>query len=441
MLVIFGLSGFASLIYQIALTRIFSMSFGSSTYAFSLVVTAFILGIAFGSSIYARFVDRLKDLVLHFSIIEIVIGAFGLILIPILGNLPLYVIDIYINYTSSFAQLQLILFGIIFCIMLVPTFMMGASFPVVAKIYTRELEKVGQSVGKVYAFNTLGAIIGSVFAGFVLLPLIGVQKSLLVAVLINLSIGSLLFFYSRSFPRFVCAVISFAFLAAGTTVSFILPSWSEKVMSSGPYMNVESYREYTQNADISWNDLSQLAEYNTKRTNLIYYKEGINTTVSVTNDSRGNLFLGVNGKTDASNSRDMPTQKLLAHIPLLMHPEPEDVCLIGLGSGITLGSIEQYPVKQIDCVEISPAVVEAAEFFTSFNKNALEDSRLEIIYEDGRNHLSLTDKTYDVIISEPSNPWIAGIGNLFTVEFFETCRSKLKDRGIICIRVQSYNSL
>ena len=153
----------------------------------------------------------------------------------------------------------------------------------------------------------------------------------------------------------------------------------------------------------------------------------------------GGRVLLFNGKPDASsNVYDMPTQVLLGHVPLLLHRDPKDMLVIGLASGVMLGSAGRHPVARLECVDIVPGMVEAAAMFKEHNYNILEDPRVEIITADGRNHLALTDRQYDVIISEPSNPWIAGIGDLFTREFFELCRDRVRDGGVVCAWFQAY---
>src|SRR5262249_46662317 len=147
----------------------------------------------------------------------------------------------------------------------------------------------------------------------------------------------------------------------------------------------------------------------------LYYKEGVSATVAVRRDpDHGHIFLSINGKTDASNDADMLTQVLAGHLPMLFHDAPKTACVVGLGSGVTLGSVLQYPVEHVDSVEISPEVYDAARVFGEFNHGAVDDPRVSRLVEDGRNHLLLTNRTYDVIASEPSNPWISGIGALFT---------------------------
>ena len=151
-------------------------------------------------------------------------------------------------------------------------------------------------------------------------------------------------------------------------------------------------------------------------------------------------MLMISGKVDASSGPvDMVTQVLVGHIPLLMAKDPKEVLVIGLASGVTLGAVAQHPVEKIDCVEISYEVKEAAQYFTDINHDVLSDPRVNLIIQDGRNHLLLSDQQYDVIISEPSNPWMAGIANLYTQEFFETARNRLRPNGVMGQWVEAYH--
>ena len=149
-----------------------------------------------------------------------------------------------------------------------------------------------------------------------------------------------------------------------------------------------------------------------QKNKILFFKEGMHTTVTTELSTSGNIFLRVNGKTDASLGLDMRTQLLSGYLPMLLHANPESALVIGQGSGITLGAVEQFPVNKINLVEISPAVIEGSRFFDPFNHKALHDKRLTVLLEDGRNHIALSKNTYDVIVSEPSNPWISGVGAL-----------------------------
>ncbi|HVP58262.1 MAG TPA: tetratricopeptide repeat protein, partial [bacterium] len=171
---------------------------------------------------------------------------------------------------------------------------------------------------------------------------------------------------------------------------------------------------------------------------LLFYDEGPGATVSV-EQTQNTLSLKIDGKVDASNSTDMINQEILAHLPLLMHPQAETVLVIGLGSGVSLGSAEQHPVRHLDCVELLKNVVAAADCFKNDTHDCLHDPRVTLVLGDGRNHVLLSDKKYDVIISEPTNVWVSGVGDLFTVEFFRLARQRLKPGGVMSAWFYTYH--
>jgi spermidine synthase len=171
---------------------------------------------------------------------------------------------------------------------------------------------------------------------------------------------------------------------------------------------------------------------------LLFYREDEVATVTVRKVG-SRLSLAIDGKVDATNAADMMTQKLLAHVPLLLHPAPKDVLVIGLGSGVTAGSALTHPIERLVAVEISDAVAEASRFFEEVNHRPSADPRFRLVVGDGRNHLLLSREPYDVVISEPSNPWMAGVSSLFTREFFELARERLAPGGLFCQWAHIYN--
>jgi len=171
---------------------------------------------------------------------------------------------------------------------------------------------------------------------------------------------------------------------------------------------------------------------------ILYHKDGMSCTVSVT-EHAGGRQLRVNGKIDASSQGDMCTQLMAAHLPMLLNPGAKNVFVLGLGSGVTLGGVCRYEVNRIDCAEIEGRVVEAVHFFDAFNHEPLKDPRVRMLIDDGRNVIRHARRPYDVIISEPSNPWIAGIADLFTREFFLDCRGALATNGVMCQWLHTYN--
>ena len=208
-------------------------------------------------------------------------------------------------------------------------------------------------------------------------------------------------------------------------VTFAAPEWDRDLISSGAY----KYSRQIRAEDLEW---SLRAGY------LEYYKEGAAGTVSVRRLG-GTRSLAIDGKVDASNAGDMLNQRLLGLLPTLLHPEPRDALVIGLGSGVTADAIlASGEVQRLDVVEISPEVVEASAHFERENRRVLQNPALRLLVGDGRSHLRLSGRQYDVIVSEPSNPWMAGVAALFTREFFEAARARLRSGGVFCQWAHTY---
>lgn len=431
-LIAYASSGFAAMVYQIAWTRALALSLGSSVYAFSIIVSAFILGLALGSVVASIFVERFKRRLLVFAIIELLIAFSAVAAIPIIGKLPLWSVSLVTNYSSSYSQLLALQFGIVFLIILVPTMLMGMCFPVASGIYAKERGLVARGVGGIYSANTFGAILGSFVGGFVFLVWFGMEKSIIYGSWINLGAAGLLFIFAVKFSRVLrVGVGAVVFLLSALLVNQV-PEWDEAVMSSGPMSYAGFHKKISENERISLEEVL-------KRDEILLFKEGPNITLSVAKTDAGTIFLRVNGKTDASTGRDMNTQILLGQLPMLLHENPRDVFVLGLASGVTLGSVALHPIQKAVCLEIAKYTREAYNFFKHVNNDPLADNRVNLIIGDARTNLKLSNDTYDVIISEPSNPWIAGISTLFTVEFFELVEKRLNPGGIVCIWVHAYN--
>ena len=413
----FCVTGIASLIYQVAWTRIFSLLLGSSVYAFSLILTGFILGLALGTLVFSRIVGRFVDLKKVFGWLQVGIGLSALAALPFFGKVPMVNRWVYLNWGLDFSSIQWSNFLIILTLIFVPTFLMGAQFPVVVRLVARNLKTLGHHVGTAYASNTVGTILGSLIGGFLLIPLLGVQNTILWAVFINIVLGIILLYTSSLQVNFKTYVLP-GLLLVWVLGARGIDSWDKAVISSGSFM---PYR------------IEELEGAIQHKNKILFYKEGLHTTVTTELSVDGNIFLRVNGKTDASLGLDMRTQLLSGYLPMFFHKNPEDVLVVGQGSGVTLGAVTQFPSKTIDLVEISSSVIEGSRFFDPFNHHALDDSRVSVFLEDGRNHITLTEKQYDVIISEPSNPWISGVGALFTQDFYELANTRLKPGGIMCI--------
>jgi len=418
----FAVTGLAALVYQVAWTRILSLLLGSSVYAFSLILAVFIFGLALGTVTASNLLARIRCLIKGYGISQIIIGFSSLFIVPLFARIPFVNRWVYENLGQQFQLIQGANFITILGLLFIPTFFMGAQFPIVIKILATKLETVGQNVGRAYAFNTVGSIIGSFLAGFVLIPMLGIQATILSMVFLNVLLGiTLLVLGSQLSFNWKMYVLPGVFIFCVLIANWIAP-WDKSVISSGSFM---PYR------------IGDLQEAELKKNKILFFKEGIHTTVTTELSPSGNIFLRVNGKTDASLALDMRTQLLSGYLPMLFHANPKSALVIGQGSGITLGAVEQFPVNKINLVEISPAVIDGSRFFDPFNHDALNDERLSILLEDGRNHIALSKKSYDVIVSEPSNPWISGVGALFTVDFFDLLKKRLNPGGLACIWVHT----
>lgn len=431
-LVLVFASGIAAMVYQVAWTRSFSLSIGSSTYAFCLIVTAFIAGISLGSAVVSRFADHARDLTRLLAVLQLLVAAAALAVVPVHGSLPHILAPVFLDPSSSFERLHAIQFGVLLAMMLGPTFLMGATFPLAVRLCAGAVAGRGpRAAGIVYAWNTVGCIVGSLAGGFLALPYLGIERTIAAASAMNAA-GALAIGWTSSAMR--RAVVATAAIAVGG-LGWILPRWDPAVLESGAYM-----LGVIRQAKLSPREMGDLGRLLRAPGRALYYREGVSATVSVREVSRGELVLRINGKNDASTTGDMPNQILLGHLPMLLCQENHpDVLHIGLGGGVSLGGITRHPVARVECVEIAPEVWEAAAFFAPYTHAALQDPRVVPITADGRNHLALTSRSYDAIVSQPSNPWISGIGNLFTREFFELCRAKLRAHGLAVVWLQSYS--
>lgn len=427
----YSANGFAGMAYQIAWTRALSLSIGSSTYSFSLILTVFILGLAVGAGAGARVVDRLKNPLQVFGWVEVAIGFTAGLVMWGLGRLPVWVVPVISRLSENYEKLLAMQFAMVGGLLLLPTFLMGTAFPLAVKIVSASRAGAGEPVGLAYSWNTAGAIAGSFFGGFVFIPFLGLQGSINASNFVNWLTGVMLIWLAGrplSGRGLLQRAVPLGVLGAGILFTVLVPRWDKELLDSGPFIYAKQYAGYY--GQPFWT-------FGSKQ---VFYAEDVETTVSVRKSGSGQLFLRINGKTDASTGGDMATQVLSGHLPLIFQSNPEEVLVIGLASGVTTGAVSLYPsIKRIDVVEISPAVVEACKrFFGDYNYNVLNNPVVNLIIGDGRNHLRQTSKKYDAIISEPSNPWIAGISSLFTREFFQSGKEHLKPGGAMFVWFHGY---
>jgi len=443
---IFGISGFCSMAYEVFWTRLLGLILGPTTYSFSLVVSTFIIGLAIGNLIFGWLADRAKGTFRLLVITQACAACLALLVSQFLGNSQFFFSKLIYAFQADFGEKILVQSIALFFVLVGPTIFLGATFPLVNKIYARSLPVIGRSIGTAYAVNTAGAILGSFAAGFILIPLLGKENGL------RITAGLQLFFSLFAWTRLVlkigertrAAVTFLTTWSLGLLLLILFPSWNHNILSRGWYHRFDPFVKYfstTSWFDSIWKGPFKFAGHVTD-TQVVYYGDGIGgfTTVEkwVNPIGRVNYTMLNNGKEDASSHGDRLTQALLAHMPLLFNPDPDKVMVLGLASGMTAGEVLLYPVRQLDVLEINDQVIKAAEIFSPYNNNCLLDPRTRIIVQDGRNHLELTNETYDVIISEPSNPWMAGMANLFTLEYFQTVKDRLTGNGIFAQWIHSY---
>jgi len=422
---VLALTGFATLTYEIAWTRVFALTAGPSTYAFAATLATLIAGIAIGSVIGSATASRTDSLVLILAVILVATAAAAAWAGSAAGGaLPRAFADTLARAPHDFSGLQWQRTWLMAALVGPTAIGLGIAFPLALQLAGGDERETARRLGAIYALNTLCAVIGSLATGFVTIPLLGLQHTLVMATAVLVTASLLvLAFGALSTPARAAAALPALALVAWLAFQ---PAWDRELLASGVY-------KYALLAAGSIDVETAL-----KAGRLAYYRDGAAATVSVKRLT-GALSLSVDGKVDASTAGDMLTQKTLAHLPLLLHASPDRVCIIGLGSGVTLASALLHAASSVDVVEISPEVVEASRLFADENRHALEDPRAHLILGDGRTHLMLAERQYDVIISEPSNPWMAGVAALFTREFLQATRARLAPGGILCQWAHTYN--
>ncbi|MCY1045968.1 fused MFS/spermidine synthase [Corallococcus sp. bb12-1] len=437
------LSGFTSMLYQVTWIRLLSIVLGASTYAFTLILTAFILGIGLGSFWLMTRKEGGDSLKLYGW------TQVGLVL-SLCVALPLYVRLPHLfrwsewmlaREVETWPLFQAITFAFCCLVLLIPTFIMGAAFPAAARVATAKVSEVGRQLGGVYLWNTLGTISGAVLGGLVLMPFWGMQGNFVAGAVANLLAAGLAFEATSHGKQAegakpVPAWRVFAPVGGAAVLALLvlggMHGWPQR-LSDIAAIRVdrkppESY--------------ATLVERTKRLIRPLFYADDTFATVMVGELSKENLrFMKINGKVDASNGGDIETQVVAGHLGALLQPrEPRNVLLVGSGAAITAGSVLAHPVERLDMVEISPAVIEGARLFKADNRNAVDDPRTHIHIDDAKTFMALAPIKYDLIVSVPSNPWVAGVSGLFTRDFFQLVDKHLAEDGVLVQWIHTYES-
>jgi spermidine synthase len=387
-----AVSGFCALAYEVFWTRLLILMVDNSVYSFTIILVAFLLGIAIGSLASAPLIKWLKNPLLIFALLEMGIGLsafffpFAVHPKPVGASVPYYVF----------------LIQKVFLMVLVPTILMGMTLPLMARIYQSREQGVGRNLGTVYAVNTVGGVLGAAGAGFVLIPLVGFQKSLVLLPALNLAIGGLILMsLLKRVPRI--------WAGAGFVVLLILGIWLT------PH-------------DLVQKRYAQLEP----RSRLIFYKEGLAATAAIFQRPDGAKVLYLNGipevRTDLNSVR---TFRLMGALPTLLHENPQKALIITFGAGITTGTVA-ISSDRVDCVELVGAAREIAQHFSRENNGIMKRDKIHLHINDARHYLLTTPMRYDLIVADATHPRSYDSWILFTKEFYELVRKRLESDGIFC---------
>lgn len=408
-MIAFGITGFCAMAYEVLLTRVLIFVLSTSVYAFATMLTAFLLGIAIGSCLSARFlVPRLRRPLLSFGVVEVLVGLSVLVSVALLARLER--IDYWLSMQISFSghwAVVLARFVDALAVLLVPALLMGAAFPIVAALCLAGNVPVGRRVGQIYAANTIGCVLGSFAAGFVLLPALGTYLSLLLVVALNSTVGVILVWQSMGpaagrsrLGRYAVA------MPVAALVVVAVPLTSSDVF----HQTINAYHNPSE---------------------IVFVKEHSTGTVTVHDLPNGERLIAVCGVDVAGRDFMLrTTQKLQGYIPLCLHPNPRRVVQIGFGSGETTRVGLDFGVKDYTVVEICPAVFDAGEFFEELNHGSYRDPRVRKIIMDGKNFARLSNEKFDVVMNDSVYPGSSGSSALYTVDHFRNCRERLADGGL-----------
>jgi spermidine synthase len=420
---IVALTGAVSMGLEVLASRSLALIFGSSLQSFAVVLIAFILGIGLGSAWIAS-PRRAGNSAERFIVLFLCIAAAWVTLLVF--NIERWV-DFYrmartgLGRTDvGYVYQQLLDTGISIVILGVPAACIGAVLPLMIRSISLEDKPLGAKVGTLLTWNTVGGVAGTLLAGFVLMPYVGLRNAFGVLALL-LGLMALIIACRRCGAIGVTGAIC---VCAFATCLFIFSDENWKsVMSSGAFRIWEPKFE------------SKLMSLRKQHIKLLFYEDAPDATVSVEQVDGiigpASIGLRINGKPDAGTDVDLANQLLLAHLPMLAKPNAKDVFVLGLGSGITAGAVLPYPVERIDVAENCEPVIRAAKIFQEWNHHVLDDPRTHIWREDARTVLKLRPQLYDVIVTEPSNPWTVGVGSVFSREFYELAANRLKPGGIV----------
>lgn len=419
-----AVTGAAAMALQVLWTRALGTALGPSTYAFSAIVCAYLVGLAGGGAWASRLADRVRSIRHALAGVLAATAAATWAGIAVVDDLPSLLHPVVLDPTLTMGGLVRTEFALAALSVVPAAVGMGTLFPLTIAAVVGSEARIGAAVGRAYAVNTLGNIAGSFAGVFILLPTLGVEWGMRAAASSYVVLALLLVARPEptTRPSARRAVAVGATLVAAALVAW--PGWDIARWTVGLF-RMSMARSF----------FPQAGKLDTSR--VIFHADGLASTVTVEEEA-GTRWIKVNGKIDGSSEGDMPTQVLSGLLPMLVHPAPERVAVIGCGSCVTVGAALQGDPDEVTLIELEPEVVRAARLFGAVNHEPWNDPRLTIVEDDGRNYMMRRGPAFDVIISEPSNPWMTGAASLFTLEFFEIAARRLAPDGLFLQWLQAY---
>lgn len=408
-----GLSGVGSFALEVVWTRVLVISFSATVYAFASMLGCFLFGIVLGSLTIARVVDRHPAPLRLFASLELGAGVSVAVLCLLTGVVPGFFERLLLasaGLASPSSALVIATLAASFLLLVVPATLLGATFAVALRAYTTNVSRVGSHTGRLYSANTFGAIVGSLSAGLVLVPVLGTQVSLVLIALLFTATGLALAAVDAGLG--VRVLLRPPVAAAGVTVLA-----AAAISLSLPYRVALNFNQSTGEG-----------------TQLLYHAEGVQNTIDVVRSRTGITSLVIGGNIEANDEYIQLRHFILkGHLPLIFLPEPRSVLVIGLGMGITLRSTVRHDgIERVDVIELAPEILEAQAQLREINGDVARNPLVHVRIDDGRNFLKMTQERFDLITADPIHPKISRVGYLYTRDYYEQIRAHLSDGGVVC---------
>jgi len=427
-------SGLTVLALEVVWTKSLVLVLGSTTYAFCTMLTAVLVGIALGSAVFAKWVDPARNRAALVAFLMFGGGLCAALGPAVINWLPFAFLRLGDWMGDNWILHIVTQFVVCFALVFVPTFLSGASFPLLVRMHSKGIERVGRTVADVYSVNTLGGIIGSLLGGFVLVRFLGLEGSLVVAALALMAVGGpVAIALARPWRSDVRTGIGMAMVAAVVLLAFLHPRLNTKLLFGGWGPFGGGY--YLGQAGGTTVDITD--RYMQR---LLYHKEGVSAAVDVLETGWGDKIISINAEPVATTYLyDMRALRMLGHLPVLLHPEPKEALLIGLGAGVSTGIIASYPsLEHVTVVELNEEVPEGASRFAEWNFDVVNNPKVKIVINDGANYVKAVRTQYDIISSDPIHPFILGNGILYSSDHWRVCRERLREGGVIAQWIPLY---